>query len=92
MKPLTVDREVYTRFIVEVVILAIKNKMPAAIRDMAYIQQDSTGLLITDYNQSTNLDQGHSDGRNIEMKSQSPNSPDFKILDSGFSKSIQSLQ
>ena len=91
-KCVEVTKETYKAKFISGVIPAIKEKWPAGTRYNAiYIQQDNAKP------HRVNGDAGllaacSSDGLDIKLVNQPPNSPDTNILDLGFFASIQSLQ
>ncbi|CAM9901585.1 unnamed protein product, partial [Pylaiella littoralis] len=91
-KCVEVTMETYKEKLINGVIPAIKEKWPAATRgNTIFCQQDNAKP------HRVNDDEGlreacSSDGFDIELINQPPNSPDTNILDLGFFASIQSLQ
>ena len=91
-KPVEVTRETYKAKLIDDVIPAIKAKWPAASRrSTIFLQQDNAPphRVNTD---GDLLEACSSDGFDIKIINQSPNSPDTNILDLGFFAAIQSLQ
>eukprot|EP00903_Cladosiphon_okamuranus_P012797 g11961.t1 len=91
-KCVEVTKETYKAKLIDEVIPAIKEKWPAATRyNPIFLQQDNARPhLIT--NDADVLEACASDGFDIRLCNQPPNSPDTNILDLGFFASIQSLQ
>eukprot|EP00903_Cladosiphon_okamuranus_P009723 g9245.t1 len=91
-KCVEVTKETYKEKLINDVIPAIKAKWPAATRrGPIFLQQDNAKPhLIT--NDAEVLEACTSDGFDIRLINQPPNSPDTNILDLGFFASIQSLQ
>lgn len=91
-KPIEVNRERYVRMIIDNVIPAIKSKWPIGSKSMHITIQQDNAKPHASTNQEEILLAGHSDGWNIDLVCQPPNSPDFNVLDLGFFNAIQSLQ
>ena len=91
-KCVEVTKETYKAKLIDGVIPAIKAKWPAATRhNPIFIQQDNAKPHRVNDHQDL-LEACCSDGFNIEVINQPPNSPDTNILDLCFSASSQSLQ
>lgn len=91
-KCVEVTKVTYKAKLIDEVIPAIKAKWPAATRDSPiFLQQDNARphLIIND---AEVLEACTSDGFDIRLINQPPNSPDTNILDLGFFASIQSLR
>ena len=73
------------------VFLAIRAKYPHDMKDVIFIQQDNAKPHI-DPNDPEFLEVASSDGFNINISCQLPNSPDMNVLYLGFFRAIQSLQ
>ncbi|CAM9241166.1 unnamed protein product, partial [Pylaiella littoralis] len=87
-----VTKETYKAKLIEGVIPAIKEKWPAATRsNTIFVQQDNAKPHRVNDHQDL-LEECSSDGFDIRLINQPPNSPDTNILDLGFFASIQSLQ
>ncbi|KAH9134654.1 hypothetical protein AeRB84_019622 [Aphanomyces euteiches] len=91
-RPLSVTADAYLDMLTSKVIPAIKEKMPPSARTRTvFIQQDNAGPHSSKVNKAI-CEMDCSDGWNIQMRNQPPNSPDFNVLDLGFFNAIQSLQ
>lgn len=90
-KSLNIDKETFKDYIVGKVIPAIKAKWPGRKKGHIWIQQDNAKPHFG-ANDPDVLEAGKSDGWNIQMMNQPPNSPDLNVLDLGFFNAIQSLQ
>ncbi|CAN0269866.1 unnamed protein product [Pylaiella littoralis] len=91
-KCVEVTKETYKAKLVDDVIPAIKEKWPAATRyNPIFLQQDNARPHLVN-NDPDLLEACSSDGFDIKLINQPPNSPDINILDLGFFASIQSLQ
>ncbi|XP_074292108.1 uncharacterized protein LOC141618957 [Silene latifolia] len=91
-KPIeSVTKQVIKNMLLEKVLPEIKRKWPENASKTIYIQQDIARPHIknsdADFREATT-----SDGRNIQLVQQPPNSPDMNVLDLGFFRAIQSLQ
>jgi hypothetical protein len=92
IKNVSVDRELYTHYIINKVIPAIKAKWPRGERNrLIFIQQDNATPHVSPLDPSV-IEAGTSDGFNIRLLCQPANSPDLNVLDLGFFASIQSIQ
>lgn len=69
----------------------IKNKWPACLSKTIHIQQDNAKPHINN-NDPDFRAVASSDGFNISLVQQPPNSPDLNVNDLGFFRAIQSLQ
>jgi len=88
----SVNTAVVKKMLVENVLPSIRSKFPRFYKHAPiYIQQDNAGPHSYHYDEEL-LMECSKEGRDIEIKSQPPNSPDFNVLDLGFFNSIQSLQ
>ena len=76
---------------IQKVLPAIRAKWPRDMEDIIFIQQDNVRPHI-DPNDTEFLEDASSDGFNIHLSSQPPNSPNMNVLDLGFFRAIQSLQ
>lgn len=91
-KPITVDKQVYRQFLLEKLIPAIKAKWPRRTASQPiFVQQDNAKPHISPTDEQFVL-AGSSNGFDIRLRCQPPNSPDFNVLDLGFFNAIQSLQ
>ena len=91
-RPFEVNRERYLDMIVNKVIPAIKAKWPVGSRHMHIkVQQDNARPHVS-VDHPEVVQAGKSDGFNISLMFQPPNSPDFNVLDLGFFNAIQALQ
>lgn len=88
---LNLNREVFTHYVTEHVIPAIKQKWPGRRKGRILIQQDNAKPHRQAADKIINAE-GKRDCWNIRMYNQPPNSPDLNILDLGFFNAIQSLQ
>ena len=80
----SVRKEHCREFLINKVIPAIKAKWPAEEKGMPiFIQQDNAKTQI-DVNDPAFLEAAQSDGWDIRMTCQPPNSPDLNVLDFGF--------
>ena len=87
-----VNRGVYRQFLIDCVIPAIKTKWPARDRHKTiYIQQDNAKPHVFPDDEAI-VAAGQSDGWDIRLRFQPPNSPDCNVLDLGYFRPIQSLQ
>lgn len=91
-KPVEVKREEYVKMIAEKVIPAIKEKWPIGSKSISIKIQQDNARPHADIKQPDIIAAGHSDGWNINLVCQPPNSPDLNALDLGFFNAIQSLQ
>ncbi|GMF65817.1 unnamed protein product [Phytophthora lilii] len=88
----SIDKKVYKHYIINKVIPAIKAAWPSGEKwKVIFIQQDNAKPHLAPTDPDV-VAAGTSDGWNIRMLCQPPNSPDFNVLDLGFFTSIQSLQ
>eukprot|EP00903_Cladosiphon_okamuranus_P012249 g11487.t1 len=91
-KCVEVTKDTYKEKLINGVIPAIKEKWPAATRrNTIFIQQDNAKPHRVNDEEDL-LEACSSDGFDIRLINQPPNSPDTNILDLGFFASIQSLQ
>nr|CCA28033.1 transposon protein putative [Albugo laibachii Nc14] len=87
-----VNRDVYPQLLIDCVIPAIKMKWPARDRhNTIYIQQDNAKPHVFPDDEAV-VSAGQSDGRDIRLRFQPPNSPDCNVLDLGYFRAIRSLQ
>lgn len=87
----SVRKEHCKDFLLNKVIPAIKSKWPAEEKGMPiFIQQDNAKTHI-DVNDPAFVEAAQSDGWDIRMTCQPPNSPDLNVLDLGFFVAIQAL-
>ena len=77
--------------IIEKVLPAIRAKWPHDTKDVIFIQQDNAKPHI-DPNDPEFLEVASSDGFNINLSCQLPNSPELNVLDLGLFRPVQSLQ
>ncbi|KAG3200868.1 hypothetical protein PC128_g4254 [Phytophthora cactorum] len=88
----SVDRPLHKHYIIEEVIPAIKAKWPASERGRTiYIQQDNATPHVS-VSEPDVVAAGTSDGWNIRLLFQPPNSPDLNVLDLRFFALIQCIQ
>lgn len=88
----SVNRDVIRSFLIENVLLTIKEKWPRDDLDTKiFIQQDNARTHINHDNQEF-IQEATQDGFIIRLMCQPANSPDLNILDLGFFSAIQSLQ
>lgn len=91
-KPINVTKEVYSDFLLNKVIPAIQEKWPRRQVGMPiYIQQDNAKPHIRPDDPAF-VQAARSNGFDIRLRCQPPNSPDTNVLDLGFFNAIQSLQ
>ncbi|XP_074315129.1 uncharacterized protein LOC141651310 [Silene latifolia] len=92
VKPIeSITKEVVKQCLLEKVIPAIKAKWPLNASGNIWIQQDNAKPHISPKDLDF-LEVAKSDGFDMELICQPPNSPDLNILDLGFFRSIQNLQ
>eukprot|EP00171_Calliarthron_tuberculosum_P004483 IDg4483t1 len=91
MKPTNVTRDIYRSFLVEKVLLAIREKWPSSKCQTIGVQQDNARPHVSVRDDAI-VDAGKVDSWNIRLKCQTANSPDLNVLDLVFYNSIQSLQ
>ncbi|XP_074290123.1 uncharacterized protein LOC141616863 [Silene latifolia] len=92
VKPIeSITKEVVKQCLLEKVIPAIKAKWPLNASGKIWIQQDNAKPHISPKDLDF-LEVAKSDGFDMELICQPPNSPDLNILDLGFFRSIQTLQ
>ncbi|KAK9733580.1 hypothetical protein RND81_04G076300 [Saponaria officinalis] len=87
----SITKEVTKACLITKIIPAIKEKWPSGASKDIYIQQDNAKPHLKD-NDLEFRAVADSDGFNIHLVFQPPNSPDLNINDLGFFRSIQSLQ
>ncbi|XP_074292443.1 uncharacterized protein LOC141619316 [Silene latifolia] len=87
----SITKQVVKKMLISKIIPAIKSKWPASASKNISIQQDNAKphIKCTDHDF---LNAATTDGFNISLNQQTPNSPDLNVLDLGFFRSIQSLQ
>lgn len=90
--PIEINREIYTKLIIEKVIPAIKTKWPRSQKSMEIKIQQDNARPHAKVDDPEIIRAGHTDGWNIDLICQPPNSPDFNVLDLGYFNSIQSIQ
>lgn len=91
-KPINVTKEVYSDFLINKVLPAIREKWPRRHAGAPiYIQHDNAKPHIRP-NDPAFLEAARMEGFDIRLRCQPPNSPDTNVLDLGFFNSIQSLQ
>ena len=88
---LSVTKDVMRSCLIQKVLPAIRAKWPRDTEDIVFIQQDNARPHV-DPNDAEFLEAASSDGFNIHLSYQPPNSPDMNVLDLGFFRAIQSLQ
>ena len=84
-------KDVIRSCIIEKVLPAIRAKWPHDTKDVIFIQQDNAKPHI-DPNDPEFLEVASSDGFNINLSCQLPNSPELNVLDLGLFRAVQSLQ
>ncbi|XP_074293660.1 uncharacterized protein LOC141620774 [Silene latifolia] len=87
----SINKQVTKDMLINKVIPAIHSKWPASMSKEIIIQQDNAKPHIKG-NDLDFLMAANSNGFNISLTQQPPNSPDLNVLDLGFFNSIQSLQ
>ncbi|KAK9697940.1 hypothetical protein RND81_08G071200 [Saponaria officinalis] len=91
VKPIeSITKEIIKQCLIEKVIPAIKAKWPLDASRRIYIQKDNAKPHISPQDLDF-LNVVKSDGFDIDLVCQPPNSPDLNILDLGFFRSIQTL-
>ncbi|XP_074263988.1 uncharacterized protein LOC141586595 [Silene latifolia] len=91
-KPIdSITKQVTRQCIIEQVIPAIKSKWPEGASKHIFIQQDNARPHIKN-NDPEFMAVANTDGFNIELVFQPPNSPDLNVNDLGFFRALQSLQ
>lgn len=84
----TVMKDDVQRMITELIVPAIRQKMPVHLmHGSIYIQQDSAKIRSS--GDATFAEEGRKEGWNIQMQNLPPYSPDFAVMDSALFKSIQ---
>lgn len=92
LKSCNVDREVYREFLVQKVFPSIRDKFPTEWKEhKIHVQQDNARPHVS-HNDEEVVAAGATDGWDIVLRNQPPNSPDLNVLDLGFFNAIQSLQ
>jgi hypothetical protein len=85
----TVTKDDVQRMITELILPAIRQKMPPHLmHGPIYIQQDSAK--IRSPGDAAFADEGRTDGWNIQLQSLPPYSPDFTVMDGALFKTMQS--
>lgn len=90
--PVVVDRNEFRKMLIEKVLPAIRSKWPGnpdERRNTIYIQQDNAKPHISSADPEF-IQHAASDGYDIRLVCQPPNSPDMNILDLGYFRAIQS--
>ena len=91
-KPIqSITKEHIRAILITNVLPTIRAKWPAGLSKHIYIQQDNVKPHIA-HNDREFLEEAMTDGFNIKLVQQPPNSPDMNLLDLGFFRSIQALQ
>ena len=90
LKTYNVTSESYQKMLKEQVIPEIKRKWPGR-RGTVFLQHDNAPAHTRNFSAEL-LQEMHSDGWDIRIRAQPPNSPDFNILDLGFFNALQALQ
>ena len=91
-KPVMVGKDQYRNMLLENVLPAIRLKWPRAIAaHPIFIQQDNAEPHISTLDDAF-MNVAQTDGFDIRLRCQPPNSPDMNVLDLGFFNAIQSLQ
>ncbi|OWY95116.1 hypothetical protein PHMEG_00034966 [Phytophthora megakarya] len=84
----TVTKDDVQRMITELIIPAIRHKMPVHLmQGIVYIQQDSAKIRCA--GDVMFVEEGRKGGWNIQMQNLPPYSPDFTVMDNALFKSIQ---
>jgi hypothetical protein len=93
IKPInSITKDTIRQFILEKVLLAIREKWPHEDADKPiYIQQDNAKPHLSP-NDRQFCEAARQDGFDMRLVCQPANSPDFNVLDLGFFNSIQSIQ
>jgi hypothetical protein len=93
MKPISsITKDTIRQFMLEKVLPAIREKWPHEDADKPiYIQKDNTKPHLSP-NDRQFCEAARQDGFDMRLVCQPSNSPDFNVLDLGFSNSIQSIQ
>ncbi|XP_021854228.1 uncharacterized protein [Spinacia oleracea] len=86
-----VTKEVMRRKIIDELLPAIRRRWPWFASKDIWIQQDNARPHINP-NDAEFLDVATQEGFNIQLICQTPQSPEFNVLDLGFFRAIQSLQ
>ncbi len=89
--PLTVDKAIYKKLLIEKVFPAIRDLFPSGTGRSIYVQQDNAKPHSC-WNDPIIQQEARRGGWKIKLQNQPPNSPDLNVLDLGFFRSIQSLQ
>ncbi|KAK9756114.1 hypothetical protein RND81_01G074300 [Saponaria officinalis] len=87
----SVNRDVMKEYFINKLIPALKTKWPQSASKNIIIQKDNAKPHVKS-NDPEFVAVATSDGFNIQLQQQPPNSPDLNVLDLGFFRSIQSLQ
>jgi len=82
----------YQKTMIEKVLPTIKEKWPPSYRSKSIIIQEDNARPHSKAARNAISNAAKTDGWNIELRPQPPNSPDMNVLDLGFFNSIQSLQ
>ncbi|CAH0474600.1 unnamed protein product [Peronospora belbahrii] len=84
----TVTKDDVQRMITELIVPAIRSKMPVHLmHGPIYIQQDSAKIRCS--SDTTFAEEGRKEGWNIQMQHLPPYSPDFAVMDSALFKPVQ---
>lgn len=95
LKPVSITRDVYRKYMIEKVLPAIYEKFPRdrSRQQVIYIQQDNPNSHFKpDDIEWVQASTERHPIMKVVMRNQPPNSPDTNILDLGFFRAIQSLQ
>ena len=92
LQSVTMNRELYKKFIIEHLIPSIKEKWPVSQKNQViWVQQDNERPHLP-VNDPDVVKAGTSDGWNIRLLCQPPNSPDLNVLDLGYFNALQTMQ
>lgn len=94
LKPISVTRDVYRKYIIEKLLPAVYEKFPRERmrRQVIYLQQDNPNSHFAPNDPEWIQAAGTHPRFKVQMRNQPPNSPDTNLLDLGFFRAIQSLQ
>ena len=92
VKPINVNRDVYKQYLLEKIVPAIHELWPGgAPQYHIHIQQDNAPAHILPDDRDF-LKVSHTNGFDLRIRNQPPNSPDFNVLDLGFFRALQSAR
>ncbi|GAA0144003.1 hypothetical protein LIER_04557 [Lithospermum erythrorhizon] len=87
-----VTQDISRAWMIEKVLPAIRDRWPMCSRGSTiYIQQDNARPHIKTFDEKL-LEAAKTDGFDIRLTCQAPNSPELNVLDLGYFRAIQSLQ